>query len=275
MEELYCIDVKNGCNFVKKEMYPHQKRMYNAIENSNKTLVLKPRQMGITLLLINYVYEKVLNDNTTVAFFSVGRVSKMLLNNFLKIVYLEDKLKIKELNNYSVKFTNGSSVKFSQEIHRLSGEIHYDYDLVIFDNAAFYDFNKPLELFIKPLKVIVASSLGDNEFSGGFYSLIDDCVNNASDYMFLELKWYEHPNYNQKWLNEMVRMLGNEKTDREILCRFNKSDNNKLKNKKGKIYSFRIDEALAKVMEKHMKSFELTKSEYLRFLITNYDNLYF
>ena len=128
-----CLSQKNH---LKSVFDLNQKSILNAIINSDVVSVIKPRQAGITTVILYYVASlmKLSNDKKSIAYFSFDSDTS---ENFLKKLgfllrgYYENNLRVNRKDLY----LEGAYFKVIQDYYKLRGA---KFDVIIIDEAAYH-----------------------------------------------------------------------------------------------------------------------------------------
>lgn len=277
MKKIYCNSLLDEKGFCERDLYPQQLKVLTNLENNNHSIILKPRQMGITSLLINYLYECALEPNRILYYFnSNGMLAARLMDMIVKIITLDKKISIESINSDELKLSNGSII-YSYggcSIYREHVQHSEDVDMLILDGAAYYNCNSVIKRFKKYNKIAIISSVGNKDVGIHFENAVKGSINGKSDFSFLELKWYEHPNFNEEWYERMKKLIPSKSFNMEILCQFpEKKKLNKVK--KTRTCSFRLDDELNSIVNEHLSILDVQKSEYFRKLILEFNDIHF
>ena len=150
-------------NHLKSVFDLSQKSILNAILNNDVVSVIKPRQSGITTVVLYYVASlmKFSNDRKSIAYFGFNNSSS---ENFLKKLgfllrgYYENNLRVNRKDLY----LEGSYFKTIQDYYKLRGA---RFDVIIIDEAAFHKNLDHILIYASQAltskgKLICISSLG-------------------------------------------------------------------------------------------------------------------
>ena len=127
-----CLSQKNH---LKSVFDLNQKSILNAIINNYVVSVIKPRQAGITTVILYYVASlmKLSNDRKSIAYFGFDSSSENFLKKlgFLLRGYCENNLRVNRKDLY----LEGSYFKIIQDYYKLRGA---KFDVIIIDEAAYH-----------------------------------------------------------------------------------------------------------------------------------------
>lgn len=127
-----CLSQKNR---LKSVFDLNQKSILNAIINNYVVSVIKPRQAGITTVILYYVASlmKLSNDRKSIAYFGFDSSSENFLKKlgFLLRGYCENNLRVNRKDLY----LEGSYFKIIQDYYKLRGA---KFDVIIIDEAAYH-----------------------------------------------------------------------------------------------------------------------------------------
>ena len=201
------------------KLFPFQKAILRELGLHSKNAIFKPRQMGLTNLMLGYaLWEMTFKEtrNVLIVTFSELCASEMAktfrdmyrrLPSFLKHELRTD-------NRLYCSFTNGSTITFcsSGYVNNHLGSITYH--LVIFDEAAYISSIRSI------LPHVVDRVTGNPDvaiiaYSSGQSSKWKDV---AEDFNKIPLHWSMHPFWNEEWKEEKIAQIGVEQFEKEYEC---------------------------------------------------------
>jgi hypothetical protein len=219
--------------------YIHLKRVADAIEKHRFVIILKPRQMMISWLVIAYALwiilfrkgERVLvvSKRQEDAYHLKERASAMLDNLPPLIKY--KLLRVVEDNKSTIALSGGSSIHFlpaSPSIGRT-----FTASLVILDEAAFHPWAEEIYTSLVPTlsgggSLVVLST--PNGVGGTFHTIWQNYKDRGFHRVLLN--WHEHPDRDQDWYDETTKPLSTKRIAQEYGCDFIQSGSSVFDSKK-------------------------------------------
>jgi hypothetical protein len=264
--DVYTGNLKKGDSF---EVYD---KLYTFLENNNKVIVKKARQVGFTTFILNYLLKKAIDTAGLKIAIGVtnSRNRKEILYKIKGILDYTN-IDIIEQNTSSLKICNSSEITIidmSKEYSDLYYHTKYSltikeliYDIVLLDEAAFYEYKNKLT---PTYKVIIASTPNidkQTDFEIQYITSSSD-----DDYKRFEINWYDNSNFNINWYNNQKKFIDSVSFKAEILGEFIKRE------EKDITCSFRLSSDIDELIKKHMLTMLINnKSDYFRFLIQFYE----
>jgi Terminase large subunit, T4likevirus-type, N-terminal len=209
------------------ELYEFQEEALKSIINSERTIILKSRQMGISTLVAAYaLWAMVFHEGKNVLVLSITQstakeiITKIQLANkelpsWLRQQTLED-------NRLSLKFKNLSRVlAASSSSDSTRG---FAANLLIIDECAF--IQNAEEIWTSAQQTLSTSNgrailLSTPNGTGNFfYKTWADAESKKNTFKTIKLKWDLHPERNQDWRDEQTRELGEKKAAQECDCEY-------------------------------------------------------
>ena len=213
---------------VKFELYPYQRSVLYQFLKNRFNIILKFRQAGITELISLYcLWLAMYHPNKKINIISIkDTVAKKVLKK-IKYMYknLPFHLQTPIVNGRSgeygtaeeVEFSNGSfiaSIPTTEDAGRSEG-----LSLLVIDEAAIIRWASAIWASSFPtLSTGGAAIINSTPFgTGGFYhSTWVDAITGKGPVNPLRLYWNMHPERDQKWYDEMSKVLGPKRTAQEI-----------------------------------------------------------
>ena len=207
--------------------YAYLRKVAEAFEAERNVIVLKPRQMGLSWLVVAYaVWKTIMHPNERVLIVSKREKDSFhlrdravaILDNLPSVVRLTLDRRASDTRS-EICFANGSAIHFlpaSPSIGRT-----YTATCVILDEAAFLPDAERMYASLAPTlsgggRLLALST--PNGVGGLFHTLWV----NAKDRGFhrVELHWSDHPDRDQRWFDETSTNLSKRDVAQEYLCDF-------------------------------------------------------
>jgi hypothetical protein len=219
-ENQYSCRTKIDTPYGTKDFVPfaHQKRMFQYLNSNHNVIINSARQMGVTTTLTDYVtnYAET-NQNKVIVWMSDTFIHAKAS---IEIGFYCRRLNATMATSDVIKFQSGSKIIIraltEEALRGLSA------DLIVVDNAAyvshskFYGIWKTIDASMNPGSRKFLASTPCEDY-GVFY---DVWQNSGSNWRKLLLPWYEHPDRDEAWEAEQLRLLGIDKFKREYYCEF-------------------------------------------------------
>lgn len=213
--------VKNNTGGCVK-LYNFQSKILDKVEQNDKTIILKSRQMGISTIFYLYsLYKAFTNNNYNACILNVNRRCSIYANKIL--VNVLDDLGISYDNiSYDIHLPNGSKVIFG-----VNDELFEDYaksgmDFIYLDEYAFAaDYTMKRMYILSPFeikKIVMASTPG--LVNKEFFEIWQDNKNGLGDFYPIKLTWKDHPGRDKKWGDEQKNILGTKAFKQECDSKF-------------------------------------------------------
>jgi len=206
------------------DLYRFQERIVSEIDTHRFNVIKKFRQAGVTTIMCAYALWKIIFEhNKLVMVVSIGdRESTTFLS---RVVGMYDDLpvwmrpKVKEKNKHNLILQTGSRIRSQPAGAGRSEAV----SLLIVDEAAFIDKMREFWGAIYP----TLSTGGDavllstvNGMSNLYYEIYNDAVKGNNTFNVIDIHWQEHPEYTEKWAEEMRPALGERMWRQEYECAF-------------------------------------------------------
>lgn len=213
------------------KLYPHQKRMLDAIKESRFVIIKTPRQAGKTTFCAGFIlWYSLFNDNKTSGIVSNKASSANEVLDKIKNMYesVPEWLKcgVDEYAKTYVSFENGARLissatsKNSFRGWTINGILLADEFAHVHRNLQgdFWSSNFPTISASKKSKMIIIST------PLGMYDLFHEIYTNAerkkNKFKHVDIHWTEHPERDEEWLNDQRNALGPTLFRQEVLVEF-------------------------------------------------------
>jgi len=217
-------------------LYPHQKRMLEAIVNNRFVIIKTPRQYGKSSFCAAFIlWYTCFHSEKTSGIVSNKQSASIEVLDRLKIMYenLPNWIKPGAFNyaKTMVSFDNGSRIiasatsKDSFRGWTINGICLCDEFCHVHRNKqeAFWSSNYPTVSASKEAKMILISTpLGMYDM---FHTIWLKAEKDNGLFRAIDVKWYEHPERDEEWLKEQEDALGKRLFNQEVLCKFLGSTN--------------------------------------------------
>jgi hypothetical protein len=225
----YCKIISLDKGLINFELYEYQEKFILDMHNNNRIISMQPRQMGKTQTVAAYLlYYAIFNDHKTVAILAnKASASREIMSRFqLMYEHLPKWLQqgVVTWNKGDIELENGSKVFTAATsgagIRGKSVNFLYVDEAAIIPNTVAEDFftsTYPTISSGKTTKVVLTSTpLGYNHF----WKFWNDAVENRNGFIATEVKYWEHPDRDEKWAAQQKELLGELKFNQEVLCAF-------------------------------------------------------
>lgn len=216
MSKHYCDIQTLKYGKIKLDLYPFQMTTLSILSKTDKAIILKSRQLGIsTIMSLTAIHCMLFQDGYRVSIFANKQKSAVEIIDKIKLIYnglptwLKGKEELLNNNKQEIKLPNGSMAKaFSSSSDEGRG---ISANLIIVDEAAFVDDLQQLYTSIMPSistggKIVMLSTPAVS--SGCFFDLWNDALNNKNGFVPIKLKWDLLPTRTQAWRDQQDRDLG-------------------------------------------------------------------
>jgi hypothetical protein len=204
-------------DFVPIKPFDEQKHILEIYSKSNKTIISKYRQSGITTISCAYVAcESILNNNYDCAVITCNTEHGLNLINKIKTFieqipncFYREKQNIFQIKTHKkLKLSNGSNI---YTVKTLNDLIAKSPNLIIFDEMSYIENNKKLYDYLEIIpnvKCIIYSTPNKNDVV--FKHIFESDENG---YTKVKINWFNDPRYNKelKWVNENGYIIDTEK----------------------------------------------------------------
>ncbi len=227
--EKYCKIVSLDFGIIPFQLYDYQKKFIETMQDNRKVISMQPRQMGKTQTVAAYIlWYTLFQPNKTVAILANKVLASREILFRYQLMYehlpLWMQQGIKTWNKGDIELENGSIV-FTAATSK-SGVRGRSVNLLYVDEAAIIPNNLADEFFTAVYPVVSAGSttkiiltstpLGFNHF----WKFWNDAVQGSNGFVPLDVKYWEHPDRDEKWAEEQKKLLGDLKFNQEVLCSF-------------------------------------------------------
>lgn len=214
---------------VNMELYDYQKRMVDSYVNHRNSIVLTHRQSGKTQTAAAFfVWFMIFNENKSIAILANKQATADEILHRIRFSYenLPKWLQsgVKSFNKRSLELENGcrlfGAATSSSGIRGKTINILYiDEGGFIANNLAedFFTSVYPTVTASKDSKVIMTST--PNGFNH-FYKFWNEAEKGINGFNPVRAHWYETPGRDQKWFEQQMAILGEQKGAQEILASF-------------------------------------------------------
>lgn len=221
------------------KLYPFQIGLLLAYLKYRYTVCLKPRQMGVSMLIAAFaLWMALFHTHKNITIVSIKQSVARALLRRIKYMYerLPTFLRVEVVNGGAgqygtadeMMFANRSEIKVtsSSEDAARSDSL----SLLIMDEVAFQRYATQIWGAAQPTlstggqAILLSTAFGMGNF---FHQTWTGAVQNMSNGFFpVKLDWRMHPERDQLWYDEQLRVLGEKRTAQEIDCNFLKSGYN-------------------------------------------------
>lgn len=252
--------------------YDFEKNIMDNLLTEQKLAIAKGRQMHITTLLATYVAWNLLKDNGEI---NIAIISNKLetSNNLLKkarsIIYYHN-----NIHNEETNFEKNTERKIIYNGNQLiaGGDLDVtlrgtSFDIIILEEAAFIEDRNGFSIdnippsFKSNGQLIAAST--PNGINNGFCKMFHNPT-----YKDLRFTWRDNPRYDEKWVENMKKLLNdNLKFREEIEAEFIDHEEYKEQKKKNNLVQVRLDDEMMKQIGFKLIEKDTNISNYIRGLI--------
>jgi hypothetical protein len=260
------------------EYYPFEREVISGVHNNQYTIIKKSRQMHLTTMLAAYVaWFMIFNENSEKSeiVYCANKLdsSKRFVDYVRSILYdyYGEEFTDKKLTNNKteIKLKNGNSIRsHSSSVDSMRGRNLEKTYMYIFDEAA---YNPSLGNFLTQLdvlklrynfKIVLGSTPNGFEY---FHRLWDGSHKGENKYHPIDLPYHKHPKRDEKWVEEMRKLLYNDILfNQEVLGLFIQP---KAKKNKSNLIQFRVSDDIMNQIGLKLIEKDVTISNYLRDLI--------
>lgn len=210
------------------EPHDFQLDLVQAYEDYQFNIVKKFRCGGITTTsLLWSLWKGLIEPGTKVCCIENNRGYALCIQDsvFDPVIFnLPKEIKYEAKREGFRKFENGSEFHFMGEEEALEKARGHKFDMLIFDEAAFFKKMEKTWKILYPCvahggKVIVPSTV--NGLGNWFFETYYDAVKGRNKFHIVNLHYWQHPDYNNKeWAAQMRKDLGEKGWHQEILAEF-------------------------------------------------------
>lgn len=216
------------------ELWPYQEQLLRHFTDNRFVICKFPRQTGKTSCVVAWLLHYILfNKNVNVAILAnKGSTAREILSR-LQLAYewlpkwLQQGASV--WNKGNIELANGSKVISAATSS--SAVRGYSFNVIFFDEFAFIPNNVAEEFFNsvyptissgkKSRVFIVSTPNGMNKF----YKMWTDAKNGNSDYLPVEVNWWDVPGRDEKWKEQTIRNTSKRQWNQEFECSFLGSSN--------------------------------------------------
>lgn len=219
---------------VNMKLYDYQKEMVISYWKQRKTIALTARQMGkSTTIAAFFCWYTIFNEEKSCAILAnKASTAREILSRYQKAYENLPKFLQQGVNSWnkgSVELENGSSIiAASTSSSAIRG---YTINYLFLDEFAFVQRNIAEEFFTSVWPTIssgkksqIAICSTPNGFNH-FYKLWNEAEQNLNGFNPLFVHWSDHPERDEKWKEEQLKVLGEDKFDQEMNANFLGSSN--------------------------------------------------
>jgi hypothetical protein len=225
----YCKIISLDRGLINFELFGYQEKFILDMHNHNRIISMQPRQMGKTQTVAAYILHYVLfNEHKTVAILAnKAAAAREILSRFqLMYEHLPQWLQqgVTTWNKGDIELENGSKVFTAATsgagIRGKSVNFLYVDEAAIIPNTVAEDFftsTYPTISSGKTTKIVLTSTpLGYNHF----WKFWNEAIEERNGFTAVEVKYWEHPDRDEKWAEQQRQLLGELKFNQEVLCAF-------------------------------------------------------
>jgi hypothetical protein len=222
------------------KLYPFQVSVLRKWLNNKYSVMLKPRQMGMSTLVCAYVlwlalffpHKKILivSIKLSVAKAMLNKVKRMYegLPNFLKMEVVNGGGSDTRIGTVTkIEFANGSEIEISSATEDAGRSEAVS--LLVMDEVAFQRYASSIWGAAQPTlstggrAILLSTAFGVGNF---FHRTWVDALQGLNGFEPILLNWQMHPERGIKWYLDQLKKLGAKRTAQEIDCDFLKSGYN-------------------------------------------------
>lgn len=216
------------------DLYGFQERFINTVHTERKVISMMPRQMGKTTTTAGYlIHQVIFNGSYTVAILANKASAAREILSRMKLMYefLPSWMQhgVKKWNEGSIELENGSKAFTAATTKSgLRGKscnlLYVDEVSSVPNNIAeeFFTAIYPIVFAGKTTKIILTSTpIGYNHF----WKYWNDSIKKINGFIPVEVIYKEHPDRDEEWANEQLKLLGSVKFQQEVMCSFIGSSN--------------------------------------------------
>lgn len=245
---------------VQFDLYDYQLEMLDAIHTHKDTVLLCSRQLGKTTVVSMYIlWLTTFSDDVVAVIASKAMAHATEIMSRIKYAYeeLPDWIKAgcKFYNRTSIEFDNGSKIK-SEATTEKTGRGSSP-TIVFLDEIAFISKRIQDELWASLAPslstggkfILTSTPNGDDEL---FANLWRGACSGQNSFFPLKVLWYQHPDRDQSYYDEMKGKLGPVKARQELDCVTGETEITIRNKRSGEIESVSISDFTKKLEEKNV-----------------------
>lgn len=222
--ENYCKVISLDRGLVPFELYPYQKRMFEAFNEHRFSVVLACRQSGKSISACAYLlWFALFNPEKTIAILAnKGATAREMLSRvtlMLENIPFFLQPGCKALNKGSIEFSNNSRILAAatsgSSIRGLSVSLLYLDEFAFVERATeFYTSTYPVISSGKDTKVIVTSTA--NGIGNMFYNIWQGAEQGVNEFKPFRVDWWDVPGRDEQWKNSTVANTSQLQFDQEF-----------------------------------------------------------
>lgn len=225
----YCTIRSNKDRNQSFKLYEFQERTLTALSKSDRSIILKARQMGIsTLLALVAIHMMIFEDASLISIISnrqstseeVLKKVKLMFSTIPEWLLLGTTIEIS--NTKEFRLSNGSAIKAYSSASDAARSTSAN--LVIMDEAAFIPKFESVIKSVEPLiatgggKIIILST--PNGTGDHFHKMWSEGESGKNGYLPIKLRWNLHPERDENWKQTQISALGKQAFAQEYDCEF-------------------------------------------------------
>ena len=198
------------------KLYDYQHKLLRRLMSEDRMIILKARQIGITILFLLYALYKAHNNRGYVTYF-------VFLNNsqisYFRKILIEALNKMGITDNFGdnrnkIAFDNGSLVYLVDQMHGDVGVANFVY----VDEYASYLSDFKYDKYETIEKLVIASTAERSDTK--FHKLWKENKNGLGAFYPVRLPYNVHPDRNADWLEKHQSFLVKKTIKSELKCKF-------------------------------------------------------
>lgn len=211
------------------KLYEFQAKTLTALSKSDRSIILKARQMGIsTLLALVAVHMMIFEDSSIITIIANKQATSEEILKKVKLMFstipewLLLGTTIEVSNTKEFRLSNGSYIKAFSSASDSARSIASN--LVIMDEAAFIPKFESVMTSVAPViatgggKIIILST--PNGTGDHFHKMWTEAESGKNGYLPIKLKWNLHPDRDLKWKETQLSASGKQAFAQEYDCEF-------------------------------------------------------
>lgn len=227
----YCLIQHPTKGKIPFKLFPYQEELTHDIQESDRIIILKSRQLGISTLSAGYsLWTMLFHTDKNILVVAIDQLTSKNLVTKVSVMFenLPSWLKMKttERNKLSIRLSNGSQIK-AVASSGTSGRSEA-LSLVIIDEAAFVDNAEELWASLQQTLstggkgIILSTPNGTGNF---FHRIWTASEEGRNQFVTKRLPWQVHPERTQEWRDRQDEELGLRLAAQECDCDFSTSGN--------------------------------------------------
>lgn len=220
------------------KLYPFQMSLLYVYMQQRFSVTLKPRQMGISMLVAAYaLWLGMFRPHRYILIVSIKQATARALLRRIKFMYLSlpDFLKMPTANGTpasvgttdEIRFVNGSEIKTTGSTDNAGRSDALS--CLIIDEAAFQQHAGTTWGAAQPTlstggqAIVLSTAFGVGNF---FHQTYSQALEGLNGFYPVRLRWQDHPDRHKDWYKDQVQTLGAKRVAQEIDCNFLQSGYN-------------------------------------------------